>query len=190
MSLNAEQLLAIARNYWPADMEAHLRPDTSIVHARLQALWARELGKMEQWRAFLGELERDLPDFIIGNATAPGDGSFRCAAYFREGRISPGIDRVVVGCVSVLAPVYTIYGMESEYRGRKRIRDTVFHEPLPADMKAVADVMSHRIRATFDVQALPRELAETRVPLIVDPVMPPDTTLFHALFVSKPERVP
>jgi hypothetical protein len=190
MALDVEHLLSIARNYWPADMETYLRPDTSIVYARLQELWARELMKMEQWRAFLGDLERDLPDFTIGNATAPGDGSFRCAAYFREGRTPPGLEWVVVGCVSVLAPVYTVYGVESEYRGKKRIRDTVLHEPLPPDMRTAAEVMSRRISATFDVQALPRELAETRIPLIVDPVMPPDTTLFHALFISKPERVP
>ena len=137
MTFTADQLLSIARNYWPADMETYLRP-----------------------------------------------------AYFREGHTPPGTEWVVVGCVSVLAPVYTVYGVESEYRGKKRIRDTVFYEPLPTGMRAAADVMSHRIRETFDVQALPRALAETRIPLIVDPVMPPDTTLFHALFISKPERVP
>jgi hypothetical protein len=145
---------------------------------------------MEQWRAFLDALDKDLPDFIIGNATAPGDGSFRCAVYFPEGRTPPGIQRVVVGCVSVLAPVYALYGVESEYRGEKRIRDTVIYEPLPSDMAAVADVVSRRIRETFDVHALPREVADTRIPLIVDPVMPPDTTLFHALFISAPERLP
>jgi uncharacterized protein DUF4440 len=70
MSLNAEQLLAIVQSYWPADMEAYLKPGTSIVYARLQELWARELEKMDQWRAFLGELARVLPDFTIGNASS------------------------------------------------------------------------------------------------------------------------
>jgi hypothetical protein len=190
MSWTPEKLLAIARNYWPADMETYLGPDKSPAFTRLHALWERELEKMEQWHAFLGALDRDLPDFMIGNATAPGDGSFRCAVYFRDGRTPPGIQRVVVGCVSVLAPVYAVYGVESEYQGKKRIRDTVLYEPLPSDMAAVADVVSRRIRATFDVHALPHEVADTRIPLIVDPVMPPDTTLFHALFISTPERVP
>ncbi len=56
-------------------------------------------------------------------------------------------------------------------------------------MHAPAEAMGRGLRETFDVHALPPELANTRVPLIVDPVMPPDTTLFHALFISEPERV-
>lgn len=190
MSWTPEELLQIARKYWPADMETYLSPEKSPAFARRHALWERELAKMDQWRAFLGSLDRELPGFVIGNATAPGDGSLRCAVYWREGHTPPGIQRVVVGCVSVLAPVYTLYGVESEYRGKKRIRDMVLYEPLPSDMAAVAEVVSRGIRATFDVRALPREVADTRIPLIVDPVMPPDTTLFHALFISTPERVP
>jgi hypothetical protein len=191
MPLTAEQLLSIARNYWPGDMETYLRPDTHVVYARLEELSDCEFKKIEEWRAFIRALRGELTsDLKVSDITVPGDGSFRCAVYFHETRTPPNTEWVVVGCVSMLAPVYTIYGVESEYRGKQRIRDTVFYEPLPSDMQAIADAMARRISATFGVQALPREIAETRVPLFVFPVVPPDTTLFHALFISTPERVP
>ncbi|WNG45335.1 hypothetical protein F0U60_15415 [Archangium minus] len=45
------------------------------------------------------------------------------------------------------------------------------------------------IDAGHGAEALPREIAETRIPLIVDLLEPPDTTLFHALFATDPENV-
>ncbi|WP_309894355.1 hypothetical protein [Archangium sp.] len=189
MLLTAEKLLAIARHYWPEDMETYLRPEKSPAFARRHAVWERELGKMDRWNAWVDGLRQELPDWLVGNVTAPGDGSFRCAAYSREGRTPPDLEWIVIGCLSVLAPVYTVYGMRCECRGRRRIRKTVFFDALPPDIQGPAELMARRLQESFDVQALPREIANTRVPLIVDPVMPPDTTLFHALFVSEPERV-
>ena len=191
MALTTEQLLSIAGNYWPGDMDTYLRPETSVFYARFEELCDREFKRIDEWRAFVRALRGELTsDLKVCDITVPGDGSFRCAVYFHAARTQPNIEWVVVGCVSMLAPVYTIYGVESEYRGKQRIRDTVFYEPLPSDMRATADAMARGISATFGVQALPRELAETRVPLFVFPVVPPDTTLFHALFISRPERVP
>jgi hypothetical protein len=57
-------------------------------------------------------------------------------------------------------------------------------------MRAPAGIIARRIVETFGAHALPREIAETAVPLFVDPQQPPNTTLFHALFTSQPERVP
>jgi hypothetical protein len=185
----AEELLALARNYWPEDMETYLSPQESPAFARLHAVWDRELRKIDRWNVFVDALGQELPDWLVCNITAPGDGSLRCAAYSREGSTPPDLEWIVVGCLSVLAPVYTVYGMRCELRGGRRIRKTVFFEALPSDMHAPAEAMGRGLRETFDVHALPPELANTRVPLIVDPVMPPDTTLFHALFISEPERV-
>jgi hypothetical protein len=189
MLLTAEKLLAIARNYWPEDLETYLRPETSPAFARLHALWERELGKIDRWNALIEALGQELPDWLVGNITAPGDGGLRCAAYSREGRTPPDLEWIVVGCLSVLAPVYTVYGIRCECRGRRRIHKTVFFDALPSEMQGPAEAMVRRFQESFDVHALPREIANTRVPLIVDPVMPPDTTLFHALFISEPERV-
>jgi len=95
----------------------------------------------------------------------------------------------VVGCLSILAPVYTVYGVQHEYQGKKFVDGKVFFDPLPPEMQALAEVVGRKIEAMFGVEALAREIAETRIPLIVDFVEPPATTLFHALFASDPENV-
>ncbi|QRK14260.1 hypothetical protein JQX13_13480 [Archangium violaceum] len=190
MTLSAEQLLSIARNYWPSDMESYLRPERSLEVARFQALWRQELGKMGQWGAFVRELNGELPGFTVGNVTAPVDACFRCAAYPETPSESSPFRWVVVGCVSILAPVHSVYGVQYEYSGGKRIRNEVFFEPLPVEMRVPADVLARRIEVTFGARVLPREIAETPVSLFVEPQKPPNTTLFHALFTSQPASVP
>jgi hypothetical protein len=192
MKLSAEQLLAIARNYWPGDLESYLGlglgkrcPEVERFHE----LWQRELKKIDRWREFLRSFKAELPGFILSDITAPGDASFRCGAYPETERKRPSSRWVVVGCLSILAPVYTVYGVRYTYNGKKR-SDEVFFEPLPPEMQAPADIIARRIEARFEASALPREIAETRIPLFVDPQEPPNTTLFHALFISGPARVP
>jgi hypothetical protein len=190
MALTAEQLLSITRNYWPSDLESSLKPEGSPEVARLHDLWGKELKKMRQWAEFVRALNEDLPEFTVGNITATFDACLRCGAYPRTNRPPSSSGWVVVGCVSILAPVYAIYGMQYEYSGEKRFGEEVFFEPLPARMRAPADIIARKLEATFGVSALPRELADTSVPLFVDSRKPPHTTLFHALFTSQPDSVP
>lgn len=186
MPLSSEQLVAIARKYWRAD-KAY---DGSPEHKRLTDLWDEALKKQDQWWSLLDELKKELPGFTIGNATATPDACFRCAAYSPAGDGPNGRRFVVVGCVSILAPVYTVYGVEYIRRDNKRHNPRAFFAPLPAEMQHSADVISRRIEATFRVSALPRDLADIRIPLHVEPMEPPNTTLFHALFTSEPESLP
>jgi hypothetical protein len=190
MALTAEQLLSIVRNYWPSDLESYLKPEGSPEVARLHELWGKELKKMGRWAEFVRALNEDLPEFTVGNITATFDACLRCGAYPRTNRPPSSSGWVVVGCVSILAPVYTIYGMQYEFRGEKRLGEKVCFEPLPAAMRAPADLIARKLESTFGVSALPRELAEAPVPLFVEPLRPPNTTLFHALFSSQPESVP
>jgi len=180
-----EDLLAIAKKYWRAD-KAYAG---SIEHRRLMDLWDEELKKMGQWWIFLDELKKELPGFTVGNATATPDACFRCAAY-SPGDAPGGHRFVVVGCVSILAPVYVVYGMEYVRMGRMRTNSRIFFEPLPGEMRHSADVVSRRIEAFFRVDVLPRDIAEALIPLHVEPIEPPNTTFFHALFTSEPESLP
>jgi hypothetical protein len=186
MELSAEHLLSIARTYWPSTQDYQSSPEVERFWNRA----AQEFQKMDQWREFLRALGEELPGLTLANITTTRDACFSCAAYLNTGRKYPWLEPVVVGCVSILAPVYTVYGVQFEYNGAKLMSEQVFFEPLPPEMRAPADVIARNIEATFGVQALPRELAETPIPLFVDPREPPDTTLFHALFTSLPERVP
>lgn len=191
MPLSAEQLLAIARNYFRSDKEYENKPVSSPEHIRLCALWDQQLKKLDQWWAFLDELEKELPDFTIGDGTATANTSFRCSAYLPGNRKTPPPphQQVVVGCVSILAPVYILYGVQYQYSGKKRIGYKVFLDSLPPEMRHPAEIIARKLEATFEVRALPHEIAQTRIPLIVDWKEPPDTTLFHALFTSEPQSI-
>jgi hypothetical protein len=190
MPFSAEQLQAIAREYWPSTYEYYLKCERSPEADRLHERWEEELKKIDQWWAFLDDLERDLPEYRIGDATATPDASFRCIAYPDQPRLLRGFRWDVVGCVSILAPVYTVYGVQFEYRGKKRTCAQVSFEPLPPEIRGPADIIARKLEAAFGVGALPRDIAETPVPLFTQWKQPPDTTLFHVLFTSVPESLP
>ncbi|HEX5752462.1 MAG TPA: hypothetical protein VFZ09_40025 [Archangium sp.] len=197
MPLSAESLLSVVRNYWRSDHEFDGRLERSPETERFQDLWEERLERMGEWHMLLDELQAALPRFLIGNATATCDACFRCSVYMEreplhsnQGNEQLTRRQVVVGCVSILAPVYTVYGAQYDYRGKERIADRAFFEPLPPEMRALAEIVARKIEARFGVEAVPREIAETRIPLIVGPREPPETTLFHALFTAWPESVP
>jgi hypothetical protein len=192
MKLSAEQLLAIARDYWPGDKESYHGlflgkrcPEVDRFHE----LWQLELKKIDRWWDFLESFRSELPGFTLSDITATFDACFRCGAYPETNRKPPASRWVVVGCLSILAPVYTVFGVRNTYNGKTR-SDQVFFEPLPPEMQAPADIIARRIEARFEASPLPREIAETPIPLFVDRQEPPNTTLFHALFSSSPASVP
>ncbi|HEX8441448.1 hypothetical protein [Archangium sp.] len=186
-----EQLLSIARAYWRPDKDYQLRQEKSPEYKKFEARWDQELKQIDRWHAFLRGLKRELPDFTIGDGTATPDACFRCVVYPAKGRPMPPLPWIVVGCVSILAPIYIVYGVRYGRVGnRTRLNPRVCFEPFPPEMKHPADVISRKIEEIFGLSKLPRELAETPVPLFVQWVEPPETTLFHALFTNEPDNVP
>jgi hypothetical protein len=190
MVLSAEQLLDIARSYWRSDKDYYLRQEKSPETERLQTLWEHELERAERWKAFLDGLQQELPGFTIGNIVSTCDAGLRCIAYPVKGSPLPPFDWAVVGCVSILAPVYMVYGVEYAGIGGARHPPKLKFEPLPPDMRFPAEVIARKIEATFGVSVLPRQVAETPIPLFVEWKEPPSTTLFHALFTSEPDNLP
>ncbi|WNG59135.1 hypothetical protein F0U59_33685 [Archangium gephyra] len=136
------------------------------------------------------DLQQELPEFSIGNVVTTADASFRCISYPVTGNPLPPVNQAVVGCVSIVAPVYIIYGVEYDLIGEERRHPRVVFDPLLPGMRFPARVMARRIEAAFGVSVLSREIAETPVPLFVEWKEPPDTTLFHALFTSEPGNLP
>jgi len=188
--LTAESLITLVCNYYRADRDFDIRRENSPEGERFLTRWEQEIEKMDQWDAFVRELKAALPGLKVGNITSTCDASFRCAVYPRVDIPPVQSLWVVVGCVSILAPVYAIYGLQLGYRGKKRIEERVFLESLPPEMQVPAEVVARKLEATFGVTALPHELARTPVPLIVEFKEPPHTTLFDALFISQPDSVP
>jgi hypothetical protein len=182
--------MSIATSYWASNSDYRSRQEISPEAQRLYARWEQELAGIERWWAFLESLERELPGFAMGDATATPDACFRCVAYPAGDGPLPALRWVVVGCVSVLAPVYTVYGVQFEYSEAARVfrgMDFDHHRP---EIRAPAEVIARKIEATFGYSALPREVAETPVPLFVQWKQPPETTLFHALFTNEPGSLP
>ncbi|HZH14962.1 MAG TPA: hypothetical protein VE057_11465 [Archangium sp.] len=190
MPPSLEDLLTVARNYWPSTKDAYLKQEVSPEIERLHALWERELRGLGRWWALLEELETALPGLKLGDATATRDACFRCVAS-PSGTSSQSKSRwAAVGCLSIMAPVCFVYGVQLEYRGAERVGQKAHFGPLPPEIRHAADVMTRKLEATFGATALPRELAQVRVPLFVEFKEPPETVLVHALFTSSPESIP
>ncbi|RKH21060.1 hypothetical protein D7X74_02305 [Corallococcus sp. CA047B] len=186
---DTEQLMAIASHYWPASMKAALE-EGNPEFVRRSSRWDEALQFIPQWHGFLADLDTLLPGFTVGDGTVPSQSSFRCIAYPAKGVPLPPVPWVVVGCVSILAPVFTVYGISFEYEGRKRREARLHQSPLPEAMAGTARLIAQELETRFGVQELPREVAAIPVPVTVQWTEPPQSTLFDALFDSEPTIVP
>jgi hypothetical protein len=191
MDFSTEKLLALARNYWRADKVYDEERERSPEALRLDALLQETLQRDDysRWHALSQELQQELPGFLISSGVSAHEHCFQCVAYsgLNPGRFPP-FRLAVVGCISILAPVYIVYGLEYDLTRSEVHYPKVSFEPLPPEMRAPADLIARKLEATFDVRRLPREVAETPIPLVVRWKEPPETTLFHALFTSLPEN--
>jgi hypothetical protein len=193
MKLSVEELIARASHYWPADFEWHERGEIPPETHRLWALYKEEWPRRgAQWLALVEDLQQKLPGYSIYNSTVPVDPSFRFTIRPPKERLKPRLDQMVVGCLSLIAPVYSVYGLQHEYRRRKRVmsaNDRLFLDELPQELREPADVAARRIEAHFGVERLTPEVAATPVPLYVDITFPPHATLFHALISEQADSV-
>ncbi len=190
MTLSAEQLLTIAQDYWDSSKDFYLRQETSPRTQRLQALWSRELENIDRWWSFRDDIQRVLPEFEVKLMGSTADAGFRFIAYPLP--IHPPLPRpwTLVGCVSLLAPVYAVYGVEyDEEQGRRSHFRARFELDLPG-MAQPAHRIARKIEEVLDYEPMPEELARMPVPLFVESREPPHTTLFHALFTSEPASIP
>jgi hypothetical protein len=190
MTLSSEDLIAIVRNYYESSNRFLFTTDVSPESKHRHALWAKWIGNMDPWKVFRARLRNELPSYNTGETYSTHDGGPRCMVYPPGGSRTPGSNWIVVGCVSILAPVYFVYGVECDFSdGRLRNHKASFEQPPPS-MAFPAQVVARTIEATFGFSAVPREIAETPVPLFAGSREPPETTLFHALFTNDPSIIP
>ncbi|WP_233595501.1 MULTISPECIES: hypothetical protein [Corallococcus] len=91
--------------------------------------------------------------------------------------------------MSILAPVFTVYGIAFKYEGHKRSDARLHVGPMPDAMAQTAILVAKELEARFGVHALPQAVAATPAPVVVEWKKPPHTTLFDALFTSEPDNV-
>jgi hypothetical protein len=190
MNPSKEDLIATVWKYYDSTNEFLFTAKTSPETKRRQALWKQWIANMDSWYAFRAELRSALPNYIIGETYPSADGGPRCMIYMPEESWSPQANWDVVGCVSLLEPVYFVYGVEWDYiDGRRQNFRASFEQPPPS-MAWPAQVIARAIEKMFGFSAFPRELADTPVPLYAGSLEPHETTLFHTLFTSDPSNIP
>ncbi|WP_223642127.1 hypothetical protein [Corallococcus sp. EGB] len=192
MSPSTEELLVIARRYWRADQAYDFRLDPSPEYLRYEALWNEKRKEFGRWVALLEEIQEALPDGKVWDYTPPtANPSFGALVYPRHEKIMhrPQKVWVVAGYLSILAPVYTVHCIRKEYLGTQLRSTKVFLGPIPLELQGIADTVARHIETEYGATALPLEVAQTPVPLYVNLMKPPQTTLLHALFTSEPENI-
>lgn len=197
MSPTAEELIAIARQYWRLDKDYGL--DSNPEHHRLQQQWEQALKGFDRWRAMKQEIEHELRQELpglklkMGDATATPDACFRCQVYpderTEDGQVLPR-RWILVGCASIIAPVYIVYAVEYDVVGMEALNPRVLLEPFPPELRRPAEIIGRKIEAAYGYRKVSREIAQTPVPLFVEWKEPPETTLFHAIFTNEPTSIP
>jgi hypothetical protein len=190
MTPSKEELINIVRKYYDSSNAFVFTTELSPEVNRHYGIWEQWAANMGPWRAFRAALDSALPNYRIGETYPSADGGPRCMIRLPKESRSPTFNWAVVGCVSLLAPVYFVYGVEYDYvDGRLRNQKASFGQPPPG-MVFPTQVVARTIEKIFGFSALPRELAETPVPLYAGLLEPPKTTLFHTLFTSDPGNIP
>ncbi|RKG92871.1 hypothetical protein [Corallococcus terminator] len=188
MSLSPEELLVIARQYWPAP-GTEASEENGPEHARRALRWNEALRDNERWNDFLKDLRGLFPGFSVGDGTSTSQACFTCVLFPAKGYPIPPVPWAVVGSMSILAPVFTVYGITFAYEGSKRSEARIHVGPMPDAMAETAARVAQELEARFKVRALPEEVAATPAPVVVEGKKPPHTTLFDALFTSEPDNV-
>lgn len=190
MSISKEELIAIVQNYYDSSNAFLFTTELSPEAKRHYELWKQWTANMHPWKEFKAELRSALPNYQIGETYPSADGGPRCLVHLPRESWSPTSNWTVVGCVSLLAPVYFVHGVEWDYIGG-RVQNAKAHvgQPPPS-MLLPTRVVTRVIERVFGFSALPRELAETPVHLYTGLIEPPQTTLFHTLFTSEPSNIP
>lgn len=189
--LTREALIAVASQYWFSDRKWNFADELSPETTRLHQRWREALEKdRARWDVFLRDLKDALPGFTTGSYMAACDGSWRCLVYDDAGLPKPRFRYVLVGSMSILAPVYVVYAVEYGFDGEERGEGRLYFEPFGPSMAEPARVIGEKLENHFGVEKLPQSVWETPVPFICNWQEPPDTTLFHALFSSEPKNLP
>ena len=192
MPLSLEQLMAVARRYWPTS-EAGARGsalESCPESLRRHELWEQKLKEIARWWAVLDDLRNELSGFVIGDATATPDACFRCVAHPAGAQSASAPYWSVVGCLSIIAPVHTVYGVQFERHDRKRVFKGLDLELQRTETKTLADVMARQFAMKLGSSLLPAESVRVPIALEVQGKRPPETLLFHALFTNEPENLP
>ena len=133
MPPSKEELIAIVRQYHESSNAFLFTTELSPETKRRQALWTHWVANMAPWRAFKAALRSALPHYNFGEMFPSDDGGPSCTIRPPKESMSPTSNWAVVGCISLLAPVYFVYGVTYDYiDGRVGNQKASFEPPPPS----------------------------------------------------------
>lgn len=195
MATDLDSLMQLVRWYYPPGMEADDPRYRKTEQARrLQALLdgvARDMGLVErfavglqpvpdevlelgatarelrQWPVFIGRLKEEFAGCTIWNRTIPHqDPSYVCQIFLSKVSPGSGYYDAVVCLLSLLAPVYAIYGIRDIDKQEHWLR----FPPLPEEYQEHETRLAALIEAEFGFTRLSKEVLLTPIPDLVPPL--------------------
>lgn len=190
-----EELIDVVRRYYPVGRTPYdHNHEASPEWHRFMDLWHGFIDDRSRWLALDDLLTREFSGITVGDATAyTHDGGCRCCVYAIEPESTEeGISKEVLGCVSLLAPVYYVYGTQDRILKRKRIEVTVFLDTLPEELAPYAAKVARGIETVFTgYTPFPKEWLHVPLPdLCADGIYFGKWTLFNLLFTLQPDNFP
>ncbi len=187
LATDLDSLMQLVRLYYPPGIDAEEEGYQETEQARrLRALLdgtARDMGLVEKfaaglppvpdelhelgvtardlraWPAFMKRLEQVFPGCLLWNKTIPNHvPCYSCQVYLPDR--PEGCYDAIVGLLSLLAPVYTIYGCRDIDGGEYWVR----FPPLPERFRALEQRLATLIESEFGFTRLDKEVLLTPVP--------------------------
>lgn len=177
-----EGLIAIAHRYYPKGRLESLAIRNSPEWSAFATLWEEKMKEHHEWFELRQALKADLPGYRVGDWTVPvGPACFRCIIS-RDQPPSNGVDLIVVGCVSVLAPYYFAYRTERSYTNGEPSQPSHGFD-LSGDAAIPAKAFARHVERAYQFQPFPKAWEEIIVPGIsLDKLDLGQVTLRDAMF--------
>jgi hypothetical protein len=183
-ALTPADLIQIAWKFYPRGPQFYEQsPRGTPEWDAFVELWQEKMKEHNQWIAFRNRLKADLPGWRVSDWIAPTwTACFRCLISPDQPRPRDGVEFIVVGCASVLAPYYFAYRSERRYTNGESSSPTHSFD-LSGEASVAAKKFAQHMEHTYRFSPFPKEWEELIVPDIAMDYLPVgQVTLRDAVF--------
>jgi hypothetical protein len=186
--LSVGALVDLAHRYYPANLLSVHDPrhEASEENQRLTALRRAAWENSGPWSAFVNRLKEQFPDSTVWDLPYLLHEPCRyCRLTVAGTGLTPGEGEVkeVVCMLSVLAPVYCLFGSHQRSENGRMVWNALHFPPLPPEYQPLETRLAALIEATFGLTRLPNDVLFTPVPsLTVEHRKPGEAQLIDCLF--------
>jgi hypothetical protein len=191
-------LLEVVHHYYPEAKWAYdSNPRATPEGQRYSAAWQRALEDYARWVDLVQQFEQGFPEYGVMDITmSTGTQCYRVGVSIPKHEIPvrpPCEIHEVIGCVSILAPVYLIYGLHRVFTIKRVQGSNTLRFQLTGEMARCATRLSWAIEQYYPShRPLPIEAGEVRIVdrhILSSNYMPGELTLRDALFCADLDNV-